>query len=436
MPADTPTPTTDLRPFSERVYERTLGSCHAVFLPTPVDDVVTWKGSFLTFPDFAAGEELVQELVMGLLDKGTRRRDRFAIARIVDDRGAQLRFYADGIRCGFYGRALREDVPELMAILAEQLREPLFDADEFEKARAHLIARVRRSMESTGSQASAALSRRLFPPEHPNHTPAPETQLERLATVTLDEVRAFHERHVGANALNLAVAGDVDLPAMEAVVRAHLADWPAVDVPARFGKDGADLPPGRTVVPMPDRDNVDVRMGHGLAVRRQDADYIPLYLATYILGGNFSARLMTTIRDEMGLTYGIHAGLVGISTLYHGYWQVGVTLSRENVERGIEATLDQVRRFTDEGVTADELEEKKTTITGSFEVGLATTNGLATALLKSLERGFGPGYLDRFPREVAAVDLDTVHAAMQRHLDPGRFHLALAGTLPEADAAS
>jgi predicted Zn-dependent peptidase len=172
-------------------------------------------------------------------------------------------------------------------------------------------------------------------------------------------------------------------------------------------------------------------MGHPISVRRDDDEYLPLYVANYILGGNFSARLMATIRDEMGLTYGINSSLSGISTRYDGHWQVGVTLSQENLERGVEATRAEVQRFVDDGVTGDELAAKKTTITGSYTVGLATTKRLARSILTNAERGFDVDYLDRFPQLIEALTLAEINETVQRHFDPSRFHTAMAGTVPQ-----
>ena len=429
-------PTAAERPFAQRVREGEAGPGRLFLLPAPVRQVVSFRGSFYAYPDFAAGEELLQWLTVRLLDKGTRRRDRFAIAEVLEDRGAKLQFQNGGLRVGFSGRTLREDLPEVLEAVAEQLKEPLFDPAEFEKARQQVAASLQRAMESTGEQAAGALSRRLYAPEHPNYTPDPQESLERLRGFTVDDVRAYHEAHFGGTGLLLALVGDLDPAAVERDVRQRFGDWTSHEAPPRFDTGAAPEEPGRTSVPMPDKSNADVRMGHALDVRRHDDDYLPLYVANFVLGGNFSARLMTTIRDEMGLTYGISSRLAGITREHGGHWQVGVTLSQENVERGIEATLEEVRRFAEGGIREDELQDKQTTITGSFKVGLATTGGLAAALLANAERGFDVDWLDRFPAEVEALALEGVNAALARHLRPDRFQLALAGAPAEAEAFS
>ena len=417
------------RPFAERTEERTAGPGRLLLLPTPVRQVVSFRGSFYTYPDFAGGEELLQALTVRLLNKGTRRRDRFAIAEMLENRGATLRFSSNGLRVSFSGRALREDVGDVLEVVAEQLREPLFDPVEFEKARAQEAAALQRSMESTGEQAAAALSRLLYDQAHPNYTPDPQAGLAQLQALTPESVRDYHATHFSSNDLILALVGDLDSSVAQQSVETHFSDWKNHEAAPRPGEADAPEAPGRTSVPMPDKGNADVRMGHRLDVRRQDDDYLPLYVANYVLGGNFSARLMTVIRDEMGLTYGISSGLSGIAREYGGHWQVGVTLSRENVEKGIEATREEVRRFAEEGIREDELRDKQTTITGSFKVGLATTGGLAASLLAYAERGFDVGYLDRFPRNVEALSLQEVNDAVARHLKPERFGLAVAGAV-------
>jgi predicted Zn-dependent peptidase len=188
--------------------------------------------------------------------------------------------------------------------------------------------------------------------------------------------------------------------------------------------------PGREIVSMPDRHNLDVRLGHGLDIRRDHPDYVALYVGVHALGGNFSARLMNCVRDELGLTYGITARLVGASVLHAGHFQVSVTLSGDNLEPGIEAARAVIDAFVGEGVSAPELARHQETLAGGYSVGLGTTRGMAEALLTAHERGFGSGYLDRFPELIRALSVDEVNAAVRRYLRPERLHVVVAGTPP------
>jgi predicted Zn-dependent peptidase len=430
-----PASTTTTPTLAARIRDRTVGPSRLLTLETAVDDVVSWRGSFLAYPDLAADDDLRQELAVSLLDKGTEHRDRFALARVLEDCGAELNLSSDGLYVDVSGRALAADLPRVMDVLAEMLRAPAFDEEEFEKARAQTIAEVQRRMEKTGAQASAALSRRLFGPGHPNYSRPPEAALDRLRALTVEDVRDYHESHFGATEWTLAVVGDLDHDAVAQVVGTAFEGWAPHDTEPTHDVEGIDEPAGRSVVPMPDKSNVDVRLGHTVPIRRDHEDYPALYVGNYILGGNFAARLMNTIRDEKGLTYHIGSSLSGLTTRYAGYWQTSVTLSHDVLEEGIDATTAVIRRFVEDGATEAELDDKKTTITGSYAVGLATTRRLAQSILTNAERGFEVDYLDRFPEEIRALSLEEVNEAVRRHLQPDALHEALAGVPPDEAAA-
>ena len=419
--------TSETAGLADRVEVSRSGAWTVLNAPTPVESVVSVRGSISTFPRFEAGDVILQDLVVALLDKGTRRRDRFQIAEVLDTTGAQLSIVSDSLRVRFSVKALDRDLPRVMDVLAEQLREPLLDPVEFEKARQYVAAAYQREMENTAAQASASLTRLLYGAEHPNFTMRTEEALSRLAAYSIEDVASFHNRHFGPTDAIVVFCGDLADVRVQQVVADSLADWPAENKSTPLEFPASHVKPGSDHVLMSDRNNSDVRLGHALDVRRQDEDYLPLYAGNYVLGGNFSARLMATIRDRMGLTYGIWSSISGVTTVHSGHWVAGVTLSGENVARGIEATRAEMDRFVGAGVTADELAEKQTTIAGSFKVGLATTGGMAASLLYNAERGFDVDYLDRFPDLIEALDVHRVNDAIRTHLDPSRLSLAIAG---------
>ncbi|MGB3543205.1 M16 family metallopeptidase [Rubrivirga sp.] len=416
---------------ASRVLALEAGPADLLVLPTDVRDVVSFRGSFESAPDLGVADDVVQSLVAGLLDKGTKHRDRFEVSEALEGRGAQLSFYSDGLRMGFAGRALRDDLPDVIALLAEQLLEPALEDAEIEKAIVRATASVRRSRESTGSQASGAFARRLYGEAHPNYVLEPDDELDRLKALTPDEIRSYHETHVGSDGLTVAVVGDVDIEATQSAFASALGEWARHGRSPQFEPSPAPQPPGRVVVEMADRRNLDVRIGHAVDLRRDSDDFLAAYAGVFALGGNFSGRLMQTVRDEQGLTYGIGSDLGAPSVRHDGHVRVRVALSQENLERGIEATRAEVAAFVLEGVSPEVLEQTQTTLAGRHVVGLATTGGVAARLLINAERGFEVGYLDAYPDLVSALTADDVTGAVQRHIRPDEFQVAVAGTLPE-----
>jgi zinc protease len=164
-------------------------------------------------------------------------------------------------------------------------------------------------------------------------------------------------------------------------------------------------------------------------LRYNDPAYQTLNFGTAVLGsGFFSARLLDIIRNQEGLTYGIVANLAN-DTYTDGAWSIQGTFAPELLEKGMASTLRELRRFHAEGLTAEELQAFKTTLTGSYKVTLSTTTGLATALLNALQRGYGPEWLDEYPSRIQALSLGDVNAAIKKFLDPQKMVMVQAGTL-------
>lgn len=421
----------DTLTFKDRIIEAQVGRCTLYMLPVEVENVVSWRGSFMSYPSFPDGDDLRQGLVVSMLDKGTKKKDRFQIADVLENKGAQLNYHNGGIGVGFSGRCLKRDVKEVLGIMAEQVIEPAFDDQEFQKTGMRVAASIQRSMERTGAQASNALSRNIYAPAHPNYSYSPADELKLLSSITLESLQSYHSNHFGSNDLVMVVVGDIDPSTIIDAVASSIGSWEGHSVKESHDVKANLTSPVVEKVMMTDKSSIDVRLGHAIELRLNQDEYIPLYLGNFMLGGNFSSRLMDIVRDQKGLTYGIRSSLVGISKYYEGHWQVGVTLSEDKLEEGIAATRSVIEDFVKEGGTEEELAQKKTTIIGTFKVELATTSGLAGNILRGVQNGFGTGYLDDFPARVEKTTLDEVNQRVRKYIQLDTAHMALAGTLPD-----
>ena len=151
-------------------------------------------------------------------------------------------------------------------------------------------------------------------------------------------------------------------------------------------------------------------------------------MGVYILGGNFSARLMQTVRDEQGLTYGIGSSISGLKFGLDGYWTTWGTFAPQLIDKGKEATLEQIQIWYNNGITKDELEAKKSTITGTFKVSLDTTGGLVSQILSNVERSKEIKHLDQYPDIINNLKLDQVNNAIGKYIDPKKLTIVSAGS--------
>src|SRR5690606_5289877 len=123
-----------------------------------------------------------------------------------------------------------------------------------------IAASIQRSMENTGAQASAALTRRLYPRAHPNYTPEPEVRLARLDEIDRDAVVQFHRDHFQPHEFTLVFVGDLDEKPIEETIGRYFSGWETVSDAAPFSANPQPEEPGQTAIHIPDKQNIDVRM--------------------------------------------------------------------------------------------------------------------------------------------------------------------------------
>jgi len=415
---------------AEHAVRTRIAGIDVIAYKTGVRDVVTFCGSLPAGDSFApVGNLAVPTLVGAMLDKGTVTEDKFAIAEKLDSVGAELVFEVGGTLMEFSGKCLRKDLPMVIGLLAEELRAPAFSEEEFAKVKQQLAGDLQRALESTNYRASQAFSEAIYQPGSPNYQPPTEAFLAAIKTATVADLRAFHKKYYGPAAFTVVAVGDLDVPGLQAEIAKAFAGWTGgVPMPAYAKPAPLDADRDQSVF-MPEKPSVTVILGQPSGLKYTDPDSMPLRVATTILGSGFTGRLMATVRDKEGLTYGI-GSRVGNDAFAEGDWRINASFAPSLLEKGLASTRRELKSWYDQGVTAAELERTKTNLTGSYKVGLATTDGIAGMILVTVNRGLDLVWLDEYPKKIDAVTLDQVNAAIKKHLNPDDMILVKAGTVP------
>jgi zinc protease len=414
---------------TKRIHTSSSQHGTALVLPWDIDSVVSIRGSFSTSPDFRGGEELTQDFLVGMLDKGTQKRTKLQLAEALENCGASIRFSSAGTRIRFEAKCLKADLNMVLSLINEQLRFPALDASEYELLRQRYLANIQRMDSDTGSRASDALARHVYDPGHPRFARSTAEMLEQVRSASMDEAASFLERQFGANSLVLTVVGDVADQRPEMLLDTLCEGFDTRRLPEYTHDLALDTASQRREhIEIRDRSNLDLRMGHGVQLTKKSPDYLPLFLGVFMLGGNFSSHLMNTIRDRDGLTYGIRSQLSGLTAEYPGAWVTSITLSRDKLETGIEATLAEIKAFIRKNSSEDALELCKTTITGSYKIQLSTTGGIAANLMTNQEEGRPLDRIDLYPDEINRITTTDVDRVMSKYLNAERLFVVSAGT--------
>ncbi len=413
---------------AQNIKRTTINGIDVVLAPTGVKNVVTFNASLPLGDILNKDNTMLADITGRMLDKGTLKHDKFALAEIMENMGARLSFDVGMYTLTISGRSLTKDVNKVIELLAEELRQPAFDPAELEKLKKQRAGSLKRLLEDTDTQAKDELTRLLFPKGHPNYQQRIETLIEDTKKITVDQVKAFYAQHYGPKGMIFVAAGDVKDVGLEKALEKAFNGWTGGTERPDVNLKPNSVKAGFHAVTMEGKTSTSMYMGLPTGLKKTDDDYLPFYLGNTILGTGFAGRLMSIIRDDEGLTYGIYSAHAG--DIYDGgYWYITATFAPDLLEKGMNSTNRELKRWVEKGVTAEELANVKKRLAGRFKVGLATSAGMARQLLTFIQRGLDVSYMDEYPSKIQAVTLDQVNRVIKKYIDPDKVVTVVAGSI-------
>ncbi len=397
-----------------------------------VDDVVTIKGSFLGGDLFGNGNILVPEMAALMLDLGTKKRDKFEIGSTLEMVGARLGFSSGRYRVHFSARCLKNDIGLVVELLSEQLMEPAYNKNDLQSMIQRRKAELKKLKEDTRTRAIETFLGELYPEKHPNCPPSLNSQIDALEKINANDLKEFQKNFYGLGSFNICVVGDVDHYSIEQHLIKNFDGWAIISESKKLtslnlsaNKFGEHI---YKSVHIPDKSSSDLITGHGIGIHREQKDYYSVMMSHFILGGNFSARLMSTVRDEEGLTYGIQSTTSGVEEGNDGYWYIWGTFPPEKIELAKLSIEKQLKLWHRKGVTANELTAKKATICGNYQVGLDTTSGLATRILATVQRGKKLSFMDEYLDIINDLKLQKINDTIPQYCNLDNRITVIAGS--------
>jgi zinc protease len=364
--------------------------------------------------------------------RGTARRSFQQIFNALETAGANLGFDGGTHTAAMGGRALADDLPLILKLLSEALRQPTFPQKPVERLRAQLLTGLAIRAQDTSEMASLAFDQLVYA-GHPYSRPD-DGYPETVQAITRADLAAFHARHYGPRGLVLAIAGAVDPQRAVDQVAQALGDWHNPEQP-----EPPALPPPTPLaatttrhMELPAKSEADLLMG-AVGPARSAPDYLAASLGNSVLGqfGMFG-RIGAVVREQAGLAYSVYSSLSG--GVGPGPWLVSAGVAPQNMPQAIELIRSEIARFVTEPVAAEELADSQANYIGRLPLSLESNAGVAGALL-SLERyGLGLDYYQRFAGLVAAIIPEDVLQAAQHYLHPDRLAIATAGTFAPSEA--
>lgn len=388
---------------------------------------VTVSGYFQVGSLYDSDEKLgLSDFTAASLMRGTQNRDFQAIYNALESVGASFGFNSATHTTGFGGKSLVEDLPLLLTMLSEGLRQPIFPEEQVARLRAQLLTGLTLRSQDTGDMAGLTFDQIIYK-DHPYSRPE-DGYPETIEAIRQQDLVDFHKKYYGPRGMVIAMVGAVTPEDALEKVQQALGDWSNPDQPDQPG-----LPLVHPLeelthaeVKIPGKTQSDIVMGV-VGPKRKSPDFVAAALGNNILGQfGMMGRIGEAVREDAGLAYYAYSRVSG--GVGPGPWSVVAGVNPENVEQATDLIRQEIRRFVSEPVSAEELSDSQANFIGRLPLALESNSGIASALLSLERHQLGLDYYQRYAETINAITPEDVLQAAQGYLHPDKLAIAVAGS--------
>jgi predicted Zn-dependent peptidase len=371
----------------------------------------------------------IGQLLLSLMEAGTKTRDAIAIAEEEERLGADISTGQSMDRTTVSLYALTANLGPSLDLLADVIRNPALDPAEVERLRAIQLSAI----DSERTQPSGLAVRAIFPILYGLRHPygIASRGLGDAATVkaiTREDLGGYHRRWLRPEKAEIFVAGNVDIDALMPLLEQRFGLWPSTrDVPPTKDLSAAiPAPTAKVYLINRPQSPQSVILGGFVTGKTTKDDLLDFNTANTIFANDFTSRLNTDIREVKAWSYGVSGYLAqreGLSPYF-----VSAPVQADKTGPSIAAIRQDMAEFLGaKGVTKDEFARivygAIARLPGRFE----TTGAVLGQMRDDAMSGRPFNYVESLPARYRAMTPAKLDASARAVLDPAKFSWIVVG---------
>lgn len=379
------------------------------------------------------GKSGLAAITARMMTEGTTKRNALAVAEAAESLGSTLEQSAgrDYLRLGLL--TAREDFEQGLELLSEVAQKPSFSQKELDRVRAEWLDSLEGERQSPSRLASLAGLRLLLG----NVAGAPVNGSRKdVQALKRDDLVKFHRENFVPENLALLVVGDLGIAEVKAAAEKHFGAFRAKTA-AAAAQPPLPAPPEATRLVFVDRPG-SVQSALFIAQqfpKRADPGFEAREVLNEIVGGLFTSRLNTNLREEHAYTYG--AGSVDIATRDWGAFAVMTSVRSDVTAEALGEALDELdkarRPALGKPITQNEVDVARADLKQHLGASLSHTGEVAAKVQDLFVFGLPSDYYRKYPAALDACPPGLIATEAER-LDPNRAVIVVVGDKSEVES--
>ncbi|MCT4558681.1 MAG: insulinase family protein [Pelagimonas sp.] len=354
--------------------------------------------------------------------KGTKTRSALQIAEAIEDVGGYINAYTSREVTAYYARVLQADTALALDVIADILRNPVFDPSEIETERHVILQEIGQALDTPDDVIFDWLQEQAYPDQPIGRTILGE--VENVRRFGREDLSRFVSEHYGPGQMILSAAGAVDHDALVAQAERLLGDLePRPSNTAQIATyAGGDI-----------RREKDLEQAHFAlgfeAPGYRDPSFYTAQVYAMALGGGMSSRLFQKIREEHGLCYTIFAqngayADTGMTTVYAG-------TGGDDLRDLAHLTIDEIKRAADD-MSQAEIDRARAQMKAGLLMGLESPSSRAERMARMVQIWEKVPGIEETVAKIDSITLDQVRGFATQQATIASPTLALYGPIAKA----
>ena len=362
-------------------------------------------------------------MTASMMGEGTEKLTTEQFSRELEKLGSSISFNSSTMNSSIFVSSLSKNVDATLVLLKDALFQPRFDAADFKRIKEQTIEGLKSQKSNPSVMANKAWGKIMY--EGTILADYYYGDFKSINKIGLDEVKSFYNSYYSPNVSTLVVSGDISKE--DALSKlSFLKEWKNTNVvvPA--------IPelkmPSKTVIYLVDKPYASqstIYAGHPGPKFDYKGDYFKSGVMNYTLGGAFNSRLNLKLREDKGWTYGARSGFSG--NKQYGVYRFSGEIKKEATDSAVQVLMEEVIKFSNTGITQEELDFTKSSITLSEALDYETPFDKLNFLNSIIENDLPKDYTIQQAAMIKGMSVADINAVAKAQLKPDNMVIIVVG---------
>lgn len=374
-------------------------------------------GSF----DDPEGKEGLSSFAMDLLDEGAGAYSALALADEIEFLGSSISTYSSNFYSGVNCSAPVARLDKALQLMSDIVLRPLFPEAEIDRIRKLRLNGLLQAHDEPNTISARAFYKYMFDPATPYGKFASEASIK---SYTKDDLVSYHKTNFTTGNSTLIVVGDIRREQITAFLEKYFASY----TKGTTSKSDKAIPKqvkNRTViiVDKPGAAQSIIRIGR-IGIARNDPDYSAVEVMNTILGGSFTSRLNSNLREQHGYSYGAGSGFSAWPI--PGPFTASSSVQTDVTGPALGEFFKEFNRMR-QPMPQEDFDRGKNYVALGYAENFETNRSIAASLAEMILYQLPENYFNTYVEKTLGVSKKSVEVAAKKHIVPEKMVIVIVG---------